>query len=402
LTFTEEAGVLALARAIMPCNHKQDKDPAFFVSEMVRSYNNAKPVFKMTGDEENISCQIFDLPHGFLKEDREAMLGWFEKHLKGIGSGESKKEGHYDLLTEEDLMVFKKGERDPRVLTTVEYSIIKGNELRAAFLNKKVLNVDQKKKELRDILRLNEMSDLKKIHQFPSQKGWDRFALETSDNKLIPLLHFAPANKSAGYVILCDPLGKSRIDLSYIDELKKKGSGIVIVDLTGTGEASTSMDKSSRGILLHNLSRAELWLGKTILGEWVKELTIVNQFLKTSYQAQKVSIDGSKEAGLAALFLCAVSADDKIENLIIRNAPLSYIFDKKENIDFFSMGIHLPGFLIWGDVSLAVALCGKNVSFINPVTMSGQKIDGDKLEEFMREFKNLRSICNQPGITIFN
>ncbi len=29
LTFTEEAGVLALARAIMPCNHKKDDNPTF-------------------------------------------------------------------------------------------------------------------------------------------------------------------------------------------------------------------------------------------------------------------------------------------------------------------------------------------------------------------------------------
>ena len=63
LTFTEEAGVLALARAIMPCNHQKDPNPTFFPFEMLRSYNNAKKIFKMRGEEDNISYRIFDYPH---------------------------------------------------------------------------------------------------------------------------------------------------------------------------------------------------------------------------------------------------------------------------------------------------------------------------------------------------
>ena len=402
LTFTEEAGVLALSRAIMPCNHNKDNNPAFFISEMMRSFNNARPVFTMLGEEENISCRLFDLPHGYLKEDREAMLGWFEMHLKGTGTGASKKEAPFNLLTEKELMVFPIGKRDPRVLTTVEYSKRRGSELRTVFLNTKAFNTENKKMELRDIIRINEKSDLKSIHQFSSQEGWDRFALETSDNKLIPLLHIAPVNKSIGYVIICNPDGKNKIAPSLIEDQKKKGSGIVLVDLTGTGEASSLMDRSSGKIMLHNLSRAELWLGKTVLGEWVKELNAVTQFLNASFNAQKVSIDGTREAGLAALFLCATGGEGNIDNIILRNAPVSYMFDNRESIDFFSMGIHLPGLLNWGDVSLAAALCGKNLTFIDPVSMSGQSISGNNLKEYQTEFETISVICQQPGKTLFN
>ena len=65
------------------------------------------------------------------------------------------------------------------------------------------------------------------------------------------------------------------------------------------------------------------------------------------------------------------------------------------------MGIHLPGFLNWGDVSLAAALSGKNITFINPVTMSGQKISEVSLKEFQTEYDKIRIICNQPGKTLF-
>jgi hypothetical protein len=395
LTFTEEAGVLAMARAIMPSNHTKD-GLTFLPAEMLRSYTNAKKVFKMRGVENNISNKVFDLTHGYMAEDREAMLGWFDFHLKGIGTGAPKKEIPFKQLPEEKLMVFPAGQRDANVIGTVEYCRRKGNELRTVFLNTKSFNNDQKKKELRDILRINEKLTLKEVHQYSSVRDWDRFALETSDNMLIPLLHLAPLNKSLGYVILCNPEGKNSISPSLIDELKKKGSGIVIVDLSGTGEvtstSSLTYDETGK---LHTLSRAELWLGKTVLGDWVKELNVVFQFLNSNYKAQKVSIDGSKEAGLAGLFLSALEGN--VDHLILREAPVSYLFDTREDIDFFSMAIHLPGFLQWGDVSLAAALSGKNVLFINPVSMSGNAISGEKLNAVEAEFEKLRTLCHQPG-----
>jgi hypothetical protein len=399
LTFTEEAGVLALSRAIMPCNHKKDSNPTFFPSEMLRSYGNAKKIFDMKGEPDHISYRIFDLTHGYMAEDREAMLGWFDYHLKGEGSGEPKKEISFEQLPEEKLMVFNKGQRDAGVMSTDEYCRRRGNELRSAYLGTRNFNVEKKRNELSEILRIKDIPVVKNIRKFTDTGGWNRFALGTSDNNLIPLLHQAPADKSLGYVILCNPDGKRNIPSSLIGDLKKKGFGIVIVDLSGTGEmTSTSSANFDRDGKLHTLSRAYLWLGKTVLGEWVKELTMVTRFLASEYNASKISIDGSREAGLAGLFLGASGGN--IDEVTLRDAPLSYIFDKRETINYFSMGIHLPGFLNWGDVSLAAALTGKNVIFIDPVTMSGQKISGTVINEYRSEFENIRKLCHQPGSTL--
>lgn len=136
-----------------------------------------------------------------------------------------------------------------------------------------------------------------------------------------------------------------------------------------------------------------------MIGEWVKELKILTQFLNSKYKAVKVSIDGSKEAGLAGLFLSALEGN--VDHLTLREAPVSYLFDTREGIDFFSAAIHLPGFLKWGDVSLAASLSGKNIVFINPVTISGQKIAGNRLKEYQREFEKLRLNYMQPGNAVF-
>lgn len=403
LTFTEEAGIIALVapRAIMMCNHKQDSAPAFLPFEMQRTVKNALPVFKMLGVEKNITYQVFDKTHGYWPENREAMLGWFDLHLKGIGTGMPKKESAFELLPEEKLLVYPIGKRDPGVQTTADFCEKRGKELRTAFLNTSSLNVPEKQRELRNVLRINDQSELKKVHRFNGLGGWDRFALESSDSKLIPVLHLGPVDPKLGYTILVNTAGKNGISAELVTELKKKGQGILIAELSGTGETTSSKElANNKSMVLHTLSRSELWLGKTILGEWVKELNMVSDFLKSNYKAQKLSIDGNKEAGLAALFLAATGGN--VDDIILRDAPLSYQFDSGGSLDFFSMAIHLPGFLNWGDVSLAAGLSGKRITIVNPVTMSGQKISGNSLNEYRAEFAKMRTKLKKQGETVFN
>ena len=275
-----------------------------------------------------------------------------------------------------------------------------GDELRTIFLNTKSFNVSQKKKDLQSILHINEKAILKKVHKFPNLDGWDRFGLETSDEKLIPVLFHPPSGNVKEFVIICNPDGKSNISVELILRLIKSGRGIAIADLTGTGEASFNEARInySRG-RLRILARSEMWLGKTVLGEWVNELSVVTQFLKSGYNAQIVSIDGRKEAGLAGLFLSAL--ESTVNNITLRDAPVSYLFDQRESVDYFSMGIHLPGLLVWGDVSLAAALSGTNIIFVDPVTMSGQKLSKERLNEYISEFEKVRKACRQPGKTLF-
>jgi len=66
------------------------------------------------------------------------------------------------------------------------------------------------------------------------------------------------------------------------------------------------------------------------------------------------------------------------------------------------MAIHVPGFLNWGDISLAASLSGGDVKFIDPVTMSGQALNPLTLRNYQTEFDTIRRKCSQPGKTILN
>ena len=126
------------------------------------------------------------------------------------------------------------------------------------------------------------------MHQFSKINGWDRFALETTGNNLIPVLHLKPRNGSMGYVIICNPKGKAAISTDLIDDLQKKGLGIVVADLSGTGEVSSANADAFDGtVSFHTIARAELWLGRTTLGEWVNELDLITKFLRSGTRHQK-------------------------------------------------------------------------------------------------------------------
>ena len=401
LSLTEESGILSLIapRAIKMCNHNKDNNQAFRPSEMIRSHKNAKAVFEFYGAGENISYQLFDLPHGYFPEDREAMLGWFDKHLKGIGNGNPKNEVPFELLPKEKIMVFPKNERHIKVIGTATWCKSKGNELRTDFLNSKSFNVDVKKDQLGRILGLKSKTSLKSIHEYTNREGWNRIALETSDNRIIPVLIRLPAKNSQEFTIVCNTGGKRMIPPTLIDNLISTGKGIAMVDLSGTGEVISNPNSSDRNGNLLTLSRSLLWFGKTVIGEWVDELRVVGDFLQSNFYASKIGIDANKEAGIAALILGAL--EGKTDNIIVRNTPASYLFDSPENIDYFSMGINLPGILNWGDISLIVAMSRSNITFIDPVTMSGRKLSANDLDKFRDEYRKIRGLTDNPGETVF-
>ena len=405
LTLTEESGILAMTapRALLMLNHNKESNPTFYPSEMLRTYMNVKPVYEMLGAGKNLSYQLFDLPHDYLQEDRDAMLKWFGIHLKQ-GTGSSENEVKINTLPFEKLLVFSPGKRDPKVLSIQEYCKKVGEEQRKQYLSSSAIDIYKKKKELLEMLRIIEFASIKNVHQYPDIDGWNRFAIESSDGKLIPLLHVAPQKKESGYTILCDPQGKNGISLALIDELKKKGSGIVIIDLFGSGENASAKAYANDNAYLpqfHTLSRAELWLGRTMMGEWVDDLNLAVQFLENKYKVTSVNFDANKEAGLAGLYFSVIKAG-KVNSLTLHEAPASYLFDTRDGIDFFSMGIHIPKFLVWGDVSLACALTGADIHFINPVTMSGNTVVGGKLQTVQTEFEKIGTLCHQSGKTVFN
>lgn len=399
LTFTETSGVLALIapRALKMCNHHQDSNPTFYPEEMIRSYHNALPIFQMHGAEENIDYELFDLTHGYWPEDRESMLGWFDLHLKGIGDGKSRAELPFDNLPMEKLMVFEKGKRDPKVLSIEAYAKMKGQQQIESNKKRDSKGPESLRADLKAILGLGQPLSIQQIHCFESVDGWERLALETTDGRLIPLLHRAPQDFLHAYTIIAPSRGKQTIPHSLIQELNDEGRGLVVMELSGTGELASATDMSRTGLpLFHTLARAHIWLGETLLGRWTEEINVVANFVQHTYAPRSLAMDADKEAGLAAL-LSAVPEANAIDQLVLREVPVSYLFDSRAHIDYFSMGVHLPGFIQWGDIMQAAALSGKGVDWINPLSISGRPVNEEQLIRYEDNYNVLKKTFKTNG-----
>jgi len=389
LTYMEESSALALAapNAMKICSCLGEIYGAFFPKEMMRSFAEARKVFQALGVDGNLAYQVFNKPHGYWSEMREAMLGWFDLHLQGIGHGTPKAEIPFECLPEKDLMVFPDGCRDPRVLSIAEYCRNRGAELSAYAIEHNPPEEKQKLVELAAMLGTGEALERKELHRYGSLgDGWERFALETKCGRMIPLIVREPSDvgtalpRSKNYFLLAGVTGKQDlVGTQLYQEAMDSGAGVAVIDLWGTGETEVFDDTCAS--VYHNLSRSCLWLGKSLLGEWVRDFAVVSAVLTEEFSAGKVSLGGYKEAGLSALFQSVLSGGN--HPVVLEDSPRSLLFRNQgprstPRESFYSMALHLPGILNWGDVPLAVSLADE-VRFISPRWSDGEPCENENL-----------------------
>ncbi len=400
LTYTEESGVLALVapRALKICNCLGDTNITFFPSQMLRSYAEARKVFKSYGADEKLAYQIFNLPHGYWPEIREAMLGWFDLHLKGIGHGNPKIEKPFECLPEENVMVFEKGKRDEKVISIAGYCNKKGEELKKALLDRKNIDVEIARAGLAKTLKIGQQLKLKEEHTYSPADGWERIALETECGRMIPIIFKKPTSKAKEFVILAAPCSKAKLTGSTIlREAMDSGKGVLIPDLWGTGE---TYGNDNPNIMYLNFPRSVLWLGRTLMGEWCRDFALISSYLRMSCPDSRISVAGFREAGLAALLFSAM--DGKSVPVVMEKSPASLLFHRNAPPEYSAMVDYIPGFLCWGDVSLAAGLTGADVRFIDPVFSDWEPLDKEGMEKLRNEFDSVRRNCGSSGTVSFS
>ncbi len=400
LTFTEESGVLALVtpRALKICNCLDDCNPTFFPSEMLRTFAETRKIYQCYDNADaKFSYQIFNQPHGYWPEIREAMLGWFNLHLKGLGHGQPVNEIPFETIPEDKLMFYQQGRRDGKVIPIADFCVKQGSQLRKQYLERNAFAPDSEIKKLSAVLRLGKPLVTAKIHEYGNEYGWEKYAMETECGRMIPLLVKQPGRNIHDYLILCHPEGKEKLaGLQLLEDLPS-GSGIILLDIYGSGETGKV---DSQVTLYHTLARSLLWLGRTMMGEWAKEIKLVSEFAQAKLKAKQITVGGVKDAGVAALLAAVLSRN--IAKVKLFHAPISYLFANKTfPPDFFSMAIHLPGFLNWGDISLVAGLTEAQISFCSPVKMDGSELSATELKNIKNEFLKIGKRCGKRGTCIF-
>lgn len=401
MTFTEEAGILSLIapRAMTIMNAKQELNLAFTVDQMLKTYQQVKPIYQRLGAKDKLSYELFDTGHGYWPEMQEAMVHSFNKFLTLKSSEEKVKISPFHFVNPELLATYPRGERPKTVMTTAEFCQLKGKELRGTLLEQNKIDKTDKLQELKSLLHLDAPPKVINIEEFPSKGGWHPMIIKGSNRQEIPILYYAPTGLKKHYAILLHPLGKEGVSTDLIDQLKEEGQGIILPDLWGTGENSSPEAIKITGALpaFHTLSRSALWLGYTTMGKWVEDISLITQFLQEKHQAERITIDASKEAALGALLSSTFT--NAVSTVTLRESPISYQFDTRTGVDFYNMAVHIPGILKWGDISLMAALSHSDLHFIRPLTFSGRVLKTHEQKETEQDFQKLRTILSMDANT---
>ena len=276
-------------------------------------------------------------------------------------------------------MVFPEGRRDPGVVSIAEYCRGRGEALQKRAQPSS--GPAEQARQLAALLKTGDVLKKKLLHAHQTTSdGWRRLTVETSCGRMLPLL-LRTSKTTKDFILLAGVTGKDDLPgTEMFRDAIQSGVGIAIIDLWGTGETESFDD--SCGSVYHNLSQSCLWLGKTLLGEWVRDYSLAVAVLRQELSAGQVTLGGHKEAGLSALFCAALSKDSF--QVVLEDSPYSLVFQNEKPLveprqGFYSMALHLPGLLEWGDISLAVALAGE-VRWISPRRNDGELValrDGD-------------------------
>ena len=347
LTITEEAGVIALAapRAIMPINGIYDVNPAFNPAETRRTIDEAKRIFRAYNVPENLRLTVLEEPHAFSPDAQRAMLGWFECHLKGKGSGEPVTElPDYTTLPEDDVMVYPKGSRPADVVSLPQYLKRREAELLAA--------AEASPEKLSEVLNLETVS-IKSCERFSPRANWERIGIEGSDNRLLPLLFRAPALEGKSIVLLGNPYKKLALSESpMLKQLLDSGHGVALFDLWGGGENDLRLETSYRDRFYN---RALMWLGKSLQSKWVEDFRLVEAFVKQNFPAAPIDAGGFEEGTVAAVLFGALRKEET--SLYLTDAPKTLCYDK-EQASRYGQGFIIPRILTCGDMKQFIRKSG--------------------------------------------
>lgn len=374
LTFMEEWAALGLVapNALLLLNALRDCE-TFSVPQMLRSFNDAARVYRLFGAEDKLVYQVFDMPHGYWPEMQRSMLGWFKRWLKDEGEGRPCDLPAFQTLPEEQCLCFPSGRRPSAVISIPEYCHAVGRRLSSGIgLKARAVSRAAALRQLQALLRAPSPVAAAPIEfGVVEDAGANirKFAVESERNILLPaaLVTRASGGTVKTVEIVLHPKGKSAAVAAAGASAGRRNTALMFADLRGIGETCYD-SRDLGGQIYHDHARACLWLGRTMLGDWMCDVQALVSAAQGMFPRARIAIRAYTETGLAAL--CAAAFNRRIQAITCVNLPGSYLYQGASGGN--SMAIHVPGILRWGDVSAMAALPAGNVSLLNPVDSEGK------------------------------
>ncbi|MFM7055308.1 MAG: alpha/beta hydrolase family protein [Planctomycetota bacterium] len=409
MTFTEESGVLALVapRALMVISATQDAFQ-FSVGEAQKSVAAARSIFDLHDRGTALQHVIIESPHDYNQPMREAMYGFMTRHLAGSGNGSPIAEPQITLEEPETLRCYPGETRPDDWLTLPRFAAQEAGQLEknrrfpttAASLT---ASAPQWRQRLDRILGGTAVDD-SAADTSTSPTDVTTAEIQITPDPGIPLTVHLPTaefRKETDWTLLIttDGLAASSSE-TLVAAIGKRPEQTARLQLRGTGTDGWAADRIGRAPD-HNSAEWSLWIGRPLLGQWVRDIrTAITALERSGLDADdRLHLAGSGAAAMAVL--CAAALDRRIDSVTVHGVLASWVTDRPYEQQ--RLAILPPGILRdLGDVEhIAALVAPATLKVLSPTDSQGQRLAGERLEQSFGATRRIygdSDWTNIPGI----
>jgi hypothetical protein len=356
-----------------------------------QTFAEVKRLYRVMGADEKLSMVEADDKHGFTLPRRLAVYRWMNRWLKDIDRAID--ESPVGIESDEDLRCTPSGQVTVSLPGETIFSLNRAEFARLKPQRKQLLTVTDLQSYQREIrnqakslsafekpagdLRAKKMGESKRAgYQI------EKLTFESAPGIVIPALLFIPDSAIGKRPPILYLHERGKADEAgpggELEELVRAGALALAIDLRGTGETREELDRSDPFFTYFGAfesSMTAMLVGKTLIGLRAQDIVRAVDLLasRSDVEMQKLSAYGYGEA--AAALLHAAALDDRIKNIVLKNALASY---ESVVVEKISQGIFesiVPGALAQYDLpDLAASLAPRKVTMINPVGPRGQRL----------------------------
>jgi len=378
LTFTEEGDVLALAasRGLMITSATRDAFQ-FSVDEARKSYARVQEIASLLPGA-TVRHTIMDSGHDYNQAMREAMLGWMNLHLKGVGDGSPVQEAPITPEDPETLRCFPGDARPPEFVTVPQFAAREartrlGRRVPAESLKEWSAQQQHGLTMLEQVLGgMPDRTPLKRQAEVDGS-GVETITLETEPGLTISVQKKGPAG--GPLVVLVDlDAGHESLSSSLAEQLHSAGWMVACPELRATGRAAVARDRVGNAVD-HNSAEWGLWIGRPLLGQWAWDVSRVLDAVADAdgKLPAEVAVVGLRTGGVVAL--AAGALDPRITRVATVGGLVSYVTDTPYTGQ--RLGLMAPAIVRdVGDVChLAALIAPRPVLIAGAVRADGRPVD---------------------------
>ncbi len=403
LTFTEEWGVLGqfAPKGLVIVNASRDA-VQFSVPEAKKTVAGLDAIYRLYDSPDHLKHAVFESGHDYNRAMREAVYGWFTRHLKGEGDGSPVAEPEIKTEDPESLRCYPGDTRPDDFVTIPRFAAAEGRKLLAAKADPVDAASWNREAETRRKALVRET--LGGFPEVPKGSGPEAdlagngtlvFSPEPGIRLSANVVPGAAADAPRAVLIDLDGIN-SPAGSRLADELRRGGWAVVRTELRATGKLAWPSERVGLAPD-HNTAEWGLWIGRPMLGQWAFDVRRLLDTLEASDKTRprETALVGVGPGGLVAVV--AAATDARVTKVATVGTLASFVSD--EPFQGQRLGVIAPGIVKdVGDVAhLAALVAPRRLVIAGGVSGGGKPLDADRLRSTYRPASHVWDLLGAKG-----